>query len=325
MTARCAMFRGHLPAPLPFLATRPALTGAGVLLPDGRYELTARGQTLRVDVAAFIYGPRRPLVDLKELDLRKPLRWLRARKRLHLLAGDANRAETSQLLKLGVTELALDAIEAGALDALAARLELRGGAAGALRATAADPNLRAVVARDRLTLTPLTALEVQRLYLDAVGEWAAGREFPARARDALDRLRFTVERRARPAVARPRARLGDQAAPALSPRSRTPCPTGRSTAPGRSWPRWPPADALLERRAPDLALPMGEPAEATRARVERAVGRFAARRAARGLDWAALPAVRAAWLRLKALDLRYHDGSRRGLLTCSWPPARSRA
>src|SRR5690606_8686374 len=91
------------------------------------------------------------------------------------------------------TELVLDAIEAGALDDVAASIELRDGPAGALRATSSDPTLRRVVARDRRTHAPLTALEVQRRYLEAVWAWARERATPGQ-REALLRWRTTLER-----------------------------------------------------------------------------------------------------------------------------------
>lgn len=358
LTGPRVVFTGHLPALLPFLATRPVIAGAGALTPDGRFELTPRARVMRRDVGAFIQGPRRPLVDIKELFFRRPLAWLASRKRLHLLAGDANRAEPAELLKLATTELVLDAIEAGALDGVAASLELREGAAGALRATASDPTLRRVVARDRRTHAPLTALDVQRRYLDAVAAWRAssGVDGADAADDALRRWRSALER----LEADPRALdreldwaiklrlLSTALAQALPDRSVD-----------RAWAdlaAWGPVNALLEAHAPDAALdpvsdsinaPISDPAGAAR----RALGRWCFRRAARavaraGLAWSDLPAVRAAWMRLAAVDLRYHELSADGgpfdrlvaegrveaaldpaavARACDGPPARTRA
>lgn len=312
LTGPRVVFTGHLPALLPFLATRPVLAGAGVLTREGRFELTARAQVLTRDVAAFIHGPRRPLVDIKELFFRRPLSWLQGRKRLHLLAGDANRADASALLKLGTTELVLDALEAGALDDLAAGLELRGGAAGALRATSSDPSLRRVVARDRRTHAPLTALDVQRRYLEAVWAWARERATPDQ-RAALLRWRATLERLEQD----PRG-LDRELDWAIKLRLLS--TTLDEALPGgvdRAWSllaAWGPVNALLEAHAPDAALAPGAAPEAA---VRAALGAWRFRRARRhvrraGLAWADLPAVRAAWLRARAVDLRYHELSRDG-------------
>src|SRR5690606_33361592 len=157
LTGREVVLAGHVPALVPFLITRPLLCGAGHLTAEGRYELSARaGITDRV-AAAFVYVPTRPLSDLKEFFFQRLLRYGAPRKRLQLVCGDANRAEPAALLKLGATCAVLDALEAGALDALAARLELVGGPIAAFRAACADPTARAPVARARATRAPLPA------------------------------------------------------------------------------------------------------------------------------------------------------------------------
>ncbi|MCO5172065.1 MAG: proteasome accessory factor PafA2 family protein [Planctomycetes bacterium] len=342
LTGPRVVLTGHLPALLPFLATRPVIAGAGALTPDGRFELTARARVLRRDVGAFIQGPRRPLVDIKELFFRRPLAFLAARKRLHLLAGDASRAEPTELLKLETTALVLDAIEAGALDAVADSVELRDGAAGALRATASDPTLRRVVARDRRTHAPLTALAVQRRYLDAVTAWVAGGaperagaglaaptkgrpsdasvppEAGERARRmhhtagadgaALGRWRAALER----LEADPRA-LDRELDWAIKLRLLSTALTQAlpDRPVDRAWAdlaAWGPVNALLEAHAPDAAIDPADPAGAVRSALGRWRGWRARRAVARaGLAWADLPRVRAAWLRLAALDLRYHE------------------
>lgn len=312
LTGPRAVLAGHLPALLPFLATRPVLAGAGVLTPDGRYELTARAQVLTRAVGAFIVGPRRPMVDIKELFFRRPLSWLAGRKRLHLLCGDANRADASALLKLETTELVLDAIEAGALDDLAAAIELRGGPAGALRATSSDPTLRRVVARDRRTHAPLTALDVQRRYLEAVWSWARERATPAQ-REALVRWRSTLERLEQDPRGLDRELDWAIKLRLLSSALEEALPGGADHA----WAllaAWGPVNALLEAHAPATTF---APGDDPRRVVERALGPWRARRARRhvaraGLDWSELPAVRAAWLRAKALELRYHELSSDG-------------
>ncbi len=319
LTAREVLFTGHLPALVPFLVTRPLLCGAGHLTAEGRFELSARGRITDRVAAAFVYGPTRPLVDLKEFFFQRLFAYRAPRKRLQLLCGDANRAEASALLKLGATAAVLEALEAGALDGLVARIELVDGPLAAFRRTCADLSLQATVAIDRATGETLTAAGVQRRYLEAT--WARARadgDWPAELVDALrrwdDALRRVQEEPA--SLAREldwaikldllRATLQD-ALPARTPE--------------QAWSAlraWGPINALLERHAPEAPLPPpGAPAEAVAARLRTALGRARFGRARRAaaqaeLDWAELPAVRAAWLRLKVVDLKYHELSAEG-------------
>ncbi|GAA2727946.1 depupylase/deamidase Dop [Cellulomonas aerilata] len=164
---------------MPFLVTRQVFTGAG------RVGLGARGEepgfqlSQRADYIEAEIGLettlRRPIVNTRDEPHADPERW----RRLHVIIGDANLLETATYLKLGTTSAVLwlaeqrgsedDAVQAAlvAVDALALR----------------DP-VEAVhtVSRDLTLTTPLeladgrrlTALEVQRAYLDAVRGAMAG-------------------------------------------------------------------------------------------------------------------------------------------------------
>ena len=316
-TARLVLFAGHLPALLPFLVTRPVVAGAGALDPEGRFLLTPRARAIRRSVAAFIFGPSRPLVDVKEYFYRRPFSWRAPRKRLHLLAGDANRSEYSELLKLSTTAAVLDAIEAGALDGMARQIRLRGGPVGAFRATAYDPGLRAVVARDRATGAPLTALDVQRRYLEAV--WEHHRGLPSvspEVKDTLVRWNFVLD-----ALAEAPASLDSELDWVMKRRLMRAVlhDAWPDLEEGVAWARlraWGRANALVEARAAALDLHPETPGPVVRSRLRGHLGwRFArlARLVERdGLDWAEFPRVREVWLRLKTVDLRYHEISREG-------------
>jgi hypothetical protein len=194
LTARWVLFTRHLPAFWAFLVTRPVFAGAGHLAPDGQYRLTARSRAVRRTIAAFIFGPSRPLVDVKEFFYRRPFSYRSRRKRLHHLAGDANRSEYAELLKLSTTAAVLDAIEGGSLDDLARNLKLIGGPLAAFRATSDDPQLQTAVARDRASGELLTAVQVQRRYLEAV--WEHHRKQASvdpETKDALVRWNFVLE------------------------------------------------------------------------------------------------------------------------------------
>ena len=317
-TARLVLFAGHLPAFLPFLVTRPVFAGAGALDPEGRFLLTPRARAIRRTVAAFIFGPSRPLVDVKEFFYRRPLSWRAPRKRFHLLAGDANRSEYAELLKLATSCAVLDAIEAGALDGLARRIRLKGGALGAFRATAADPTLRAVVAKDRATGEPLTACDVQRRYLEAVWEHFRGSGAPLspELKDALVRWNFVLD-----ALGEAPASLDSELdwvmkrklMRAVLKDAWPDLDEDVAWARLRAWGR---VNALVEARAPALDLHPETPGQVVRSRLRSHLGwRFAsaARAVERGgLEWGDFPRVREAWLRLKTVDLRYHEVSREG-------------
>jgi hypothetical protein len=135
LTARTFLFRGHIPELYPFLVTRQVVCGTGWLSPEGRFLLSARATALERPIGAYTYGRGRPIVDVKEFFFFRPWGYLAKRKRFHVLVGDANRSEYAEHLKLATTLAVLDALEAGALDETAARIELLGGSVAALRAT----------------------------------------------------------------------------------------------------------------------------------------------------------------------------------------------
>jgi proteasome accessory factor A len=317
-TARLFMLHGHIPQILPFLATRPAFAGAGWLSPEGRYELSPRARALRRTVSAFIFGPQRPMVDLKEYFYRRPFSYKAPRKRLHLLVGDANRSEYAERLKLATTAAVLDAIEAGALDEVAARISLFAGPLGALRATARDLGFTRPIARDRHTGASLTALDVQRRYLEAV--WDHFRRqtdaLDPETKDALARWAFVLDQLAQDPLALDREldwvvkkRLLDRTLADALPGIPLDEAWARLAAFGE-------LNALVERRAPHLDLPPGMGAAELEGRLAAALGARAVARATRslppGLGLEPFPEVRRAWLRLKLVDLRYHEVSVEG-------------
>ncbi|HEY0188958.1 MAG TPA: depupylase/deamidase Dop [Cellulomonas sp.] len=155
----------------PFLVTRQVFTGAG------RVGLGQRGETAgfqlsqRADYMEAEVGLettlRRPIVNTRDEPHADPDRW----RRLHVIIGDANLLEVATYLKLGTTSLVLWLIEratAGQARDLAAAVD---------RLALADPVAAVHTVSHDLTMTAtlpladgrhLTALQVQREYLDAV-------------------------------------------------------------------------------------------------------------------------------------------------------------
>lgn len=304
-SARWTLFSRLLPGLLPFLATRPVVAGAGHLDARGRYRLTPRAEVSDRTLAAFVIGSTRPMVDVKALFFRAPWRYLERRQRLHLICGDSNRCPWATWLRLATTELVLDALEAGALEGLRAALELPEGALGAFR-RAAEPELSLAVAR--LGGQPISALRVQRLYLEGVERWVAerGSPLPAEQGAALAAWRELLDdlESAGPAAAVERCDWARKLA-LLEGALRERWPE-RSVA--EAWTelaRWGELNAWLEERAPDLD-PRADEAALRAALGRGPARRFATQREAAGgaARWAD---AREAWLALKSLDLAYHE------------------
>src|SRR5690606_11583218 len=105
-------------------------------------------------------------------------------RRLHVIIGDANLAETSTYLKLGTTSLVLDLIEEGPrigadLSDLALARPVH-----AVHVLSRDPSLRATVAL--AAGRELTGLALQRIYLDRVAKLVDSRDPDPRATHVLE-------------------------------------------------------------------------------------------------------------------------------------------
>ncbi|HVH04426.1 MAG TPA: proteasome accessory factor PafA2 family protein [Myxococcota bacterium] len=146
-----------------FLVTRTAYAGAGAVVLDGGplLRLAQRPPHLRSLSRIFTSGDDRPLYESRDLFFR-PWSAFSARRRLHLLVGDANLCEWAQVLRVGATALVLEAIEAdpgGAWPRLADPL-------GALHALNRDAELGAEL--ELTGGTRRTAIAIQRAYLERV-------------------------------------------------------------------------------------------------------------------------------------------------------------
>jgi proteasome accessory factor A len=150
----------------PFFVTRQVFAGAGRVGrgqegKEAGFQLSQRADFFEVEVGLET-TLKRPIINTRDEPHADPER----HRRLHVIVGDANLAEAATYLKMGSTSLVLAIIEAGGLSA-----EL----------TLADPvrEIHAVshdtTLQHRLTLKDgrrLTALEIQRAYLEAAAELA---------------------------------------------------------------------------------------------------------------------------------------------------------
>lgn len=163
----------------PFLVTRQVFCGAGRVGIGPRSETPGFQISQRADYIENDVGLEttfnRPIVNTRDEPHADASRY----RRLHLIIGDANLLEISTYLKLGTTDLLLWLIESGRvpleLDSLALADPV-----GEVRAVSRDLTLS-----HRLTLADgrtMTALEIQRVYLEAVATALAAD--PASGQDA---------------------------------------------------------------------------------------------------------------------------------------------
>ncbi len=156
---------------IPFLVTRQLYAGAGKVGvecdPQARastYQLSQRADFFET-LASVDTMTRRPLVNTRD----EPHANADQYRRLHLIIGDANMSEWATALKVGALALVLDLLEAGALP----RWELADPVA-ALKTLSRDPSHQwAVPLAGGKTVS---ALEIQRSYLEAAGRLAQGRD-----------------------------------------------------------------------------------------------------------------------------------------------------
>ena len=128
-------------------------------------------------------------------------------RRLHVIVGDSNMSEVATYLKIGTTALVLDMIEDGFFDrdySLQSPVQ-------AIRDISHDPTLRETIKlKDGRTIT---ALQMQLEYLEYATRYVDSiSRRPDRPRTCSPLDRRAGEARVRPHAARPRARLGHQAA-----------------------------------------------------------------------------------------------------------------
>ncbi len=146
----------------PFMVSRQVVTGSGRvgIGPSGDepgFQLSQRADYIEVEVGLET-TLKRGIINTRD----EPHADADKYRRLHVIIGDANLAETSTYLKVGTTSLVLDLIEAGVdlSDLTLAR------PVHAVHVISRDPSLRATVAL--ADGRELTALALQRIYLDRV-------------------------------------------------------------------------------------------------------------------------------------------------------------
>jgi proteasome accessory factor A len=155
---------------LPFLVTRTIFTGPGMIQSDGHFVLSPRAERIGAECSTgtlvwrsvFQFGQiSKAIVGKLAGDQAIVDQLFRQRQRLQIVIGDSNMAQFAEYLKLGTTQLVLDAIEAGQLPKVP-RLKRP---IEALRAISDGADFRSY-----LPLTDggaATAMQIQRYYLNA--------------------------------------------------------------------------------------------------------------------------------------------------------------
>lgn len=149
---------------LAFLITRQLIAGAGHI-EDGQFQLSQRADHVWEGVSSATTRSR-PIINTRDEPHADSHRF----RRLHIIVGDSNMSEVTTALKVGSTLLVLEMIEAGVDFSRFALNDI-----SAIKAISRDITGHAPVTVS--SGESMTALEIQRAYLDAAKEW-----LPERAR-----------------------------------------------------------------------------------------------------------------------------------------------
>ncbi|WP_448850746.1 Pup--protein ligase [Corynebacterium sp. 335C] len=160
---------------LPFMVTRQIICGAGVIsrpFPNSPFEsqpeqycFSQRADHVWEGVSSATTRSR-PIINTRD----EPHADSRVHRRLHVIVGDSNMSETTTALKVGATQLVLELIEEGLeLPDIEIANEIK-----AIR----------LVSRDMTGTAPIplrsgetaSALEIQRMYLEAARGWLERRD-----------------------------------------------------------------------------------------------------------------------------------------------------
>lgn len=147
---------------MPFLTARQVLIGAGKVGCEGptpgdaEFQLSQRADFFEEQVGINTTA-RRPIFNTRDEPHADRKRW----RRLHVIAGDANRSEYATALKVGMTGMVIDALVTGQQFAVDLRDPLR-----AIKEFSRDPNL--TVTTETVSNQEVTALDVMEIYLETL-------------------------------------------------------------------------------------------------------------------------------------------------------------
>jgi proteasome accessory factor A len=170
---------------IPFFVSRQIYTGSGkVLKSSGRshYFISQRSQHIHEKTSSSTTSSR-SIINTRD----EPHADAEKYRRLHIIIGDSNMSEYATYLKVGTTALVLSMIEHG-LNLSGLELE---DPVKALREISRDPTLRKKV---RLVGgKELTAIDIQRIYLEKAKTFVSSGEAGDIGRDILERWEYVLE------------------------------------------------------------------------------------------------------------------------------------
>jgi proteasome accessory factor A len=166
---------------MPFFVTRQIYCGAGKVGSENRsqacdYQISQRADFFETEVALDTMV-KRPIINTRD----EPHADREKYRRLHVIVGDANLSEYTIYLRMGVTSLVLSMIEDGAVKkSLSLRDPVR-----AIKEVSHDPSCRRTIALENGQ--KLSAVEIQREYLEMAQKYASSRSADESTRDVLAR------------------------------------------------------------------------------------------------------------------------------------------
>jgi Pup amidohydrolase len=171
----------------PFFVTRQVFTGAGKVGSENGadpvdYQISQRADFFEVEVGLETTF-KRPIINTRDEPHADPERY----RRLHVIVGDANMAETPTFLKIGATSLVLRMIEDDFIDDdLALAQPVR-----AIKVVSHDPTCRATI--NLADGRSVTALELQWEYLRLAKKYAQDNETDPATPEVLERWEAVLE------------------------------------------------------------------------------------------------------------------------------------
>lgn len=156
---------------LPFFASRCIFAGAGKSGVENdhstnrsQYQISQRADFFAVEASVDTLH-NRPLVNTRDEPHSTPSKY----RRLHVICGDANMSEYAAALKVGTTCLVLDLLELGVTVPIKLNDPVR-----AARLISRDITLKQKL--ERVSGPPVTAIEIQRLYLQEADRLLRGQD-----------------------------------------------------------------------------------------------------------------------------------------------------
>lgn len=172
---------------LPFFVSRQVYAGSGKVGSENRatpcdYQLSQRADFFETEVALDTMV-KRPIVNTRD----EPHADREKYRRLHVIVGDANMSEYTIYLRQGATAVLLSMIEDGAVDRdLSLRDPVR-----AIKQVSHDPTLQREV--ELQSGRRMTAVQLQREFLEMAGRYAASSPVPDWTGDVLEQWGIVLD------------------------------------------------------------------------------------------------------------------------------------